>query len=256
MDAPGDWAELASQALAETFLAFGNTMEQGWFRREGGVLAGVSGASLPTLNGVWVVGDELDPSLIDHLLDVIAAEGVPYCLQLRPVAGELHSVAERRGMVRLGELPLMVLDELSASRALGEVSDVTWLRVSPDQVEQYVEALARGFEAPVAAMAAFVTRRTLALAQLDCFLGLVSGEAVTTALAFTNGEATGIYNVATLAEHRGRGYGLAATAQCLSAASQRGARWAYLQSSEMGFSVYQRLGFRTVEQWQLWVSPT
>jgi hypothetical protein len=35
-----------------------------------------------------------------------------------------------------------------------------------------------------------------------------------------------------------------------------GAKWAWLQSSEPGYPVYERLGFRTAEGWSCWLSAT
>jgi hypothetical protein len=33
-----------------------------------------------------------------------------------------------------------------------------------------------------------------------------------------------------------------------------GVSWAWLQSSEAGYSVYERLGFTTIERWPCWFS--
>jgi len=59
-------------------------------------------------------------------------------------------------------------------------------------------------------------------------------------------DVVGIYNVATAVEARRRGAGAAVTAAAMADARARGARWAILESSEMGRSVSERLGFRQV----------
>jgi predicted GNAT family acetyltransferase len=75
-----------------------------------------------------------------------------------------------------------------------------------------------------------------------------------TALGVTDGDHVGIFNVATPPAHRGKGYGAAITAWAVGDGFQNGASVAFLQSSPMGFRVYERLGFRTVEDWSVWIS--
>lgn len=76
------------------------------------------------------------------------------------------------------------------------------------------------------------------------YLGYLNGEAVSTSCLFIGGGAAGIYSVATLPEARGKGIGAALTVKPLQEAREMGHRIGVLQSSEMGFNVYKRLGFR------------
>jgi predicted acetyltransferase len=78
---------------------------------------------------------------------------------------------------------------------------------------------------------------------------------VSTALGFTLDGATGIFNVATPSEHRGRGYGAALTSHALRDGFDAGSEFGYLQSSTIGHGVYQRLGFRDVEEYTLLTRP-
>jgi predicted acetyltransferase len=63
----------------------------------------------------------------------------------------------------------------------------------------------------------------------------------------------GIFNVATPARHRGRGFGCAVTARAVAEGASRGAAWSWLQSSPLGVSVYERLGFEVLEEWVCWL---
>jgi predicted GNAT family acetyltransferase len=77
---------------------------------------------------------------------------------------------------------------------------------------------------------------------------------VTTGVSLTTGDHTGIFNIATPEAERGKGYGAAITGWLVARALAAGARAAWLQSSESGFDVYRRLGFRVVDTWQCWIS--
>ena len=72
--------------------------------------------------------------------------------------------------------------------------------------------------------------------------------AVAAAALFVGAGVAGIYNVCTVPEARGRGIAGAVTAAALDEGAARGCRLAVLGSSEMGYPVYRRLGFRDVSR--------
>jgi ribosomal protein S18 acetylase RimI-like enzyme len=80
-----------------------------------------------------------------------------------------------------------------------------------------------------------------------CWVGYVDGEPVSTAAAVMGGEAVGIYNVATMPEHRRHGYGETVMRHAVVEAQRRyGIEQAVLQSTPAGQRLYERMGFRTV----------
>jgi hypothetical protein len=78
------------------------------------------------------------------------------------------------------------------------------------------------------------------------YLARLDGVAIATSLGCLVDGTVGIFNVATATDARRRGAGGAVTAAAVAAAQVKGARWAHLESSEIGRSVYERLGFRHV----------
>jgi predicted GNAT family acetyltransferase len=85
------------------------------------------------------------------------------------------------------------------------------------------------------------------------FLGFLNGIPIaTSALAVDSGVA-GIYVVATVPSVRGKGIGRAMTVMPLLEARQLGYRVGILQASAMGYSLYQKIGFREVCLYRLYI---
>ena len=78
------------------------------------------------------------------------------------------------------------------------------------------------------------------------FTGFASGVPVATSALVLDSDVAGIYAVATLPEARRKGYGVAVTLAALTEAKRRGYEVATLQASDMGFPLYEKLGFRKV----------
>lgn len=241
-------ADAAAAAMVATGEVFARSTRAGWAAVRDGVGVMVTGAPVPTLNGV-VCARPGAVATASALLDEVAATGLPHCLETRAgdAAGEL--LARSRGMTEADHVPFMLLDLGSweppeqRGRALG-----------PDELDAHLDALTAGFEAPAAMLAPF---RGSALLDREGVRGYVveeDGAVVATALGIVSGEHVGVFDVATLPSHRGRGHGAALTARAIADGAVAGARTAFLQSSPIGLSVYERLGFRTVEEWTVWVA--
>lgn len=76
------------------------------------------------------------------------------------------------------------------------------------------------------------------------YLGRLNDEPVACSSLLLGEQTAGIHNVATLANARRRGIGRAITAAPLYVARAAGYRIAVLSASDMGYSVYEKLGFR------------
>lgn len=74
--------------------------------------------------------------------------------------------------------------------------------------------------------------------------------AVGVACGYLSGSTGGVYFVGTPPQYRGKGAGAAVTQWVVNSLFERGAECVTLQSSEMGFHVYERLGFRVCGRYE------
>jgi len=89
---------------------------------------------------------------------------------------------------------------------------------------------------------------------IACFVAREDGRVVSSSLAVDIDGSVGVFGVATLPDARGRGIGTAITAAAVDSARD-GADLAWLQASENGRPVYERMGFDAVSDWDVWVLP-
>lgn len=93
----------------------------------------------------------------------------------------------------------------------------------------------------------------LRLTSVRCYTGEMDGQPVTTSLSLTLGGFTGIFNVATLPDWRGRGFGTAITARAVADGLAAGSRWCWLEATPAGLTAYRTAGFKAIEPRQFWV---
>jgi GNAT superfamily N-acetyltransferase len=89
-----------------------------------------------------------------------------------------------------------------------------------------------------------------------CYLGYSEGRPVGTALLCTTPRVAGVYNVGTNSEYRRRGYGRALSLRAALDGLGAGCRISWLQASDMGRPLYEKLGYRAVEDLCYWVPPS
>lgn len=141
-------------------------------------------------------------------------------------------------------VPGMVLSPIGAVPAAPPALRIEEVR-TPEVMATFRETAFMGFELPAGAAGAFLTDQLLDQPEIGLYLGWVGDEPVCTSALFTSGPIAGIYWVGTVPSHRGRGLGEAITWAAVDAGRRRGCRLASLQASQVGRSVYERMGFET-----------
>jgi GNAT superfamily N-acetyltransferase len=184
-------------------------------------------------------------------------------------------IARDAGPLRSEAFPSAVLfldegspEQLAAARALGfaPAESMPLMSVTPgslaattlpegyacrevgvDDADAWARAVSDGYGLPLPVGSLFGVDRGTARCpgHARYFAVEHGGRMVATSLVYLHDGFAGIYGVATLPEHRGKGLGAHLTAEPLRRAWQLGYTTGLLQASEMGAPVYARIGFRT-----------
>jgi hypothetical protein len=126
---------------------------------------------------------------------------------------------------------------------------------TPDLLVGYRDTAFGAFGYPLPVAPRFMNERLFGLPQVRLFAGLVDGSVVATSMLIASGAVAGIYWVATLEGHRGRGYGEALTWAAVAGGREFGCRIASLQASKLGRPVYARMGFAHVLDYEHLLPP-
>ena len=202
-------------------------------------------------NGVTCsrAGDSGGDAGIDAVFDHFRSRNLPFHWGLMPssLPLDLASRLERRRPTLPLELPGMTMNLSALPSRMEPLPDVRIEEVKTrTQLEAWVNLGCKVFEmaadpATVVALEAglglgteFPGRR---------FLAFIDDRPAATSLLLLAGGVAGIYWVATSPEARGRGLGRLMTAYPLFQARELGYRAAVLQSSQMAYGMYRKLGF-------------
>jgi predicted GNAT family acetyltransferase len=98
---------------------------------------------------------------------------------------------------------------------------------------------------------AFLPERALREDGLRCYVAWEGAKPVATATGHLDHGAIGVFGVGTARAARGRGIASALAGRCVAEAGS-GADLAWLQSTPMGRSVYEAMGFRPAGDWVVW----
>ncbi|MBI4874019.1 MAG: GNAT family N-acetyltransferase [Acidobacteria bacterium] len=177
----------------------------------------------------WLCEEWLDPSTRRRAEQILAA----------------------RGLRRLTETPAMRAETLAPPRR--ELPRLDWFPVSGRGTRQeFCHITSAAFHLPPAIAQTIYGSEEFWRGDYRGWVGYRDGLPVTTAATLTAGGAIGLYSVATLPECRRHGYAEAIVRHAL---SQAGGSGPYvLQSTPIGHALYERMGYRGVGRFTIYVA--
>ena len=219
-----------------------------------GLLVALSNLPQPELNGTRVIREPNDPlAAIDAAREVFRSRGHPF-FGIEIEVGRhprIDAAVRGLGFRRAEAMPAMA----AGTATLPGIE-------TPDGVEIRMVREAAGLDAlraieietfgtPPAIAERFVGERMLADDRIRMLVAWIGDEPVGEATAYLLDGTVGIFGVGVVPALRRRGIGAALT---VSAARAFDVALAWLQPSDMARPLYERLGFRAVSEWEVWIA--
>jgi GNAT superfamily N-acetyltransferase len=170
---------------------------------------------------------------------------------------DLAAAASEAGLQLVYEMPEMVLGspveepDLPAGTELRQLSE-------PGQADDYWKVAASAYASigfPPEVFGSYTNNTSLLAENVVAFIAYLDGEPVSIAMTIVSHGVAGIYWVGSLEQARGKGLGRAVTAAATNAGFELGAEIASLQASTMGKPIYEAMGYETIFDYRLFMSP-
>ncbi len=226
----------------ESLRAMARMSPAGAIHERGGATFIATGIPVGFLNPVMMSdGPRSTEVIIEEAFAFFGPREVPWQVTAWDAAGEAFA-ANHPGLRYTGSSPGMLLQSFDhAPRSVPgfEVREVRDLAA----LDVYAQTLCTGFGMPAEWGSYIAQPAFLGVIDQTAFLGFADGRPVATGLRLTTHRIAGVFNISTVPEARGRGYGEAITWAATLGGREEGAIAAYLQASTMGRPIYERMGY-------------
>lgn len=237
-------------AYLNSFEVIAGSVPNGSVTRFGEVVAVVTHSPMALFNHVLIEGPAASLDDLDSAIAAVEQTGLPFMVSLRagrdePFAEPLRSAEFTPSDHALPGMALHPLPEHQPSRDLE-------IRSGIETHADHCLVASEGFGIPIEYVESMMTPAMARRDDVRFYAGYLNGEPVASALGLVHEGSITVFNVATLPDHRGRGYGATMTNEAVLGGKENGCEVAFLQSTAMGLSLYQGLGFRTIVEYDQW----
>ena len=122
-----------------------------------------------------------------------------------------------------------------------------------EALRDHARVAAHGFGFPETIAIAFIGDALWEREGATVYLGRADARPVVSGFTVRTGDTLGIFTIATEPDARGRGFGGAMTSRLIADGAAAGCTVAVLQASSMGRPIYERIGFRVVQPYEIYV---
>jgi len=218
-----------------------------------GLAVCLTGVPLAPFNPTLIERLPTDPdAALEQAERHYADTGLSLGIDLEPsLHRSVRDAAQRVGLTMVESRPGMTLALTDVAPVLPPEGVEVFRVEDPAQLDQVVEVDAAAFGGDAATTRLFLPNAVLEDPAQRVYAARADGRLVSVGESTTLDGIIGVFGIATVPAFRRRGIGAAITALLL--ADRAGeADLAVLDASDLGFGVYERLGFRTTSTWEVW----
>lgn len=253
-------AALEHENFISALARMGQNVADALVRHDDGIALIATGLPLRLFNEVMVESEDATPTALSAAVDATRGRKDRFIVSLRRGTDDRFVPLMRElGLVLLSDdpwIPGMALYPLPEGSSVAPAGHEIRRVTVQAGLDDHVRTAAAGFEMPEEMLRQVMTGSALDLPGISIYVGYTDGEPVTSGLGGRTGRTIGVYNIATIPSARGRGYGAAMTERVAADGAAAGCDVAILQASDMGFPIYERMGYRTVVEYMGYVDPT
>lgn len=214
--------------------------------RFGRLTAVWTGVPVPIYNQVFTF-DAPAREELEAAVAWMADRDVPFWVTVtKPLVGDVGDQVTEFDLVKAEDVnPGMVMPSLAEIPPNETVADITEVTDS-DMLDEFIKIIATVFEAPEEIARQVNPASLLDDGDIRMFVGRVDGETVACGRLVRTDDVAGVYGIGVDERFRRQGIGEAMSWTVLRAGRDAGCEIGALQSSEMAYSLYQRMGFETL----------
>ena len=214
---------------------------------DGGVIA-LLGAPTAFPNHVLISQPPADPAgTVAHVVSFIEARGLPFVFEVRDAVQSLvQDALESFGFIVDDSAAFMIagIDDIPPAQP---VDGVRVRRVEPGpDIEAMAIVSAASMGGRPEGFVYYAPETAIASREEFAFIAEMDGVDVANSMCWVADGCAGIYTVGTLEAYRKRGIGAMMTQVAVEAGRTAGCDATFLQASQLGFPIYEKLGFRTM----------
>ena len=251
---PGHWIEAAHRGFVDAWSLMARISADGDADEFDGIAVSATGLSISGCNAAMAYRVPDDPqSALAAATQFYARLNLPWTLYASPAAATaLEPFTQSSGLTRMAPEPAMFLKPQNARQPVRTPGfDIQAVR-DATSMQVYRATAAQGFGIPEQGIAIWARPELLPEPGLLYYLGVLDGKPVATGCIYVLHGIGTVNMVSTVETHRRQGLGEQIVWRAIEDGLALGSEAIFLHASEMGYSLYERMGFRHTFSYNTW----